>query len=269
MKIGVTLHYDEYLPNNFKWCTDNGIFTCQLSVGTDKLTDETADHINELCRANKMEITALVGCWSGPGEWNFTAGPLTLGIVPAAYRFNRMRELMACARFAPKVQVRDVCTHMGFIPENPCDALYGEVVAAIRYLAHYYKDFGLRLNMETGQETPIVLLRVINDVGTGNLGINFDPANFLMYGKANPIDAVKMLGPYINGVHAKDGEYPTNGAELGKEKPLGEGRVGIQSFVQAIKDVGYKGAITIEREISGEQQKIDMLAAKALLEKLL
>jgi sugar phosphate isomerase/epimerase len=269
MKIGVTLGYDENLRDHFKWCSGNGIFTCQLAVSPDKLTDETTAFIKELCKTYGMEITALVGAWSGPAEWNFTAGPMTLGIVPPAYRALRMRELLDCAKFATKLGVRDICTHMGFIPENPNDPLYAEVVAAIRYLASRYGDYGLRLNMETGQETPIVLLRVIRDTGADNLGINFDPANFLMYGKANPIDAIGILGPYINGVHAKDGEYPTCGAELGREKPLGEGRVGIEAFVKALQSIGYKNAITIEREISGEQQKIDMLAAKALLESLL
>jgi len=269
VKIGVTLNYDAFLSDNFNWCADNGIFTCQLSVSPDLLTDTTAEHIKNLCKSHGMEITALIGAWRGPNEWNFTAGPATLGIVPPAYRAMRMRELEACAQFAAKLKIRDVCTHMGFIPENPGDPLYPEVVAIIRHLAAIYKKHELRLNMETGQETPIVLLRVIHDVGLDNLGINFDPANFLMYGKANPIDAVSILKKYINGVHAKDGEYPTCGALLGVETPLGQGRVDIKRFVLALHNSGYNGAITIEREISGEQQKIDILAANALLKQLI
>jgi len=269
MKIGVTLGYDTHVEKNFEWCGANGIFTCQLAVGVSQLTEENAARILALCETYKMTITALVGCWTGPAAWNFTAGPATLGIVPTAYRFQRMQELVQCADFAKKIKVSDVCTHMGFIPENPNDGAYTEVLEAIRWLANAYKERGLRLNFETGQETPITLLRVIHDVGTGNVGINFDPANFLMYGKANPIDAVEILGSHINGVHAKDGEYPTCGAKLGVEKPLGQGRVGIEAFVRALQKVGYEGAITIEREISGEQQKVDMLAAKELLESIL
>ena len=269
MRIGVTLQYDEYLSDNFKWCGDNGIFTCQLAVCPTMLTDETARHIKELCKSHGMEITALVGAWSGPAEWNFTAGPATLGIVPPAFRAMRMGELIACAEFAVKLDVKDVCTHMGFIPENLGDALYPDVVAAIRHLATVYKKHGLRINMETGQETPVVLMRVINDVGLDNVGINFDPANFLMYGKANPIDAVSILKGHINGVHAKDGMYPICGALLGVEMPLGQGKVDIKRFVRALYDIGYNGAITIEREISGEQQKIDILAANAMLKQLI
>jgi len=269
METGIILNFDSSLEEKLKWCKDNEIATCQLSVGTDKLTSETAETVSKLCKAYAMRITALVGGWSGPSEWNFTGGPLTLGIVPPAYRAMRLNELKACARFANKLGVRDICSHMGFIPENPSDPLYADFISALRYLLQYYASLDLRLNMETGQETPVSLLRVINDINENNLGINFDPANFLMYGKANPIDALYMLGKYVNGVHAKDGEYPTDGKALGLEKPLGKGRVNIEAFIQALFDIGYNDAITIEREISGEQQMKDILDANRLLRSLI
>ncbi len=85
------------------------------------------------CRLESgMEITALVGTWSGPNEWNFRQGPQTLGIVPAAYRYARMQELVRCAELARMLEVPGVCTHMGFIPENPNDPAYGEFVGAAR-----------------------------------------------------------------------------------------------------------------------------------------
>jgi sugar phosphate isomerase/epimerase len=90
-----------------------------------------------------------------------------------------------------------------------------------------------------------------------------------MYGKANPIDALDSLGKYINGVHAKDGEYPADGYSLGVEKPLGQGRVDIARFVKKLIAVGYDGAITIEREISGEEQKRDIITANKLLQSIL
>ena len=122
---------------------------------------------------------------------------------------------------------------------------------------------------ETGQETPITLLRTIHDIGTDNLGINLDPANLLMYGKANPVDALDVFGQYVRGVHAKDGEYPTNGRQLGVEKPLGEGRVNFPALLAKLKTLGFCGALTIEREISGPQQIADIQKAKAMLAALL
>lgn len=265
MKTGVVLTYDTNINENFKWCVKNDIPSCQLSVSPELETKETAIVIQEAQNRHNMEITALVGTWSGVNEWNFLHGPATLGIVPPAYRALRMKELEKCARFAQMLHVTDVCTHVGFIPENPSEPLYAEVVAAIRYLARYYKDFGVRFNLETGQETPVTLLRIIHDVGADNVGLNFDPANLLMYGKANPVDALAVVGKYVNGVHAKDGEYPTDGMNLGQEKALGKGSVRIELLVEKLIEIGYDGALTIEREISGEQQKMDVIAANKLL----
>lgn len=139
----------------------------------------------------------------------------------------------------------------------------------IRDVAQYCRKLGLYFNFETGQETPITLLRTIEDIGLDNLGINLDPANLLMYGKGNPQDAVDMYGEYIRGVHVKDGMYPTNGRSLGKETPVGEGLVDFPVLIEKLKEHNYKGALIIEREITGPQQKKDILQAKALLEEIL
>ena len=84
---------------------------------------------------------------------------------------------------------------------------YGWTVEALATVAKRCKELGLAFCFETGQETPVTLLRTMNDIGTGNLGVNLDPANLLMYGKANPTDALDILGRHVKGVHAKDGEY--------------------------------------------------------------
>ena len=102
-----------------------------------------------------------------------------------------------------------------------------------------------------------------------NLGVNLDPANLLMYGKGNAIDALDVLGEYVRGVHAKDGEYPVDGRELGMEKPVGQGRVNFPMLLNKLKAIGYKGALTIEREISGEEQIKDIIETKKLLENLI
>jgi sugar phosphate isomerase/epimerase len=154
---------------------------------------------------------------------------------------------------------------MGFIPENPNDPVYVAAIAAVKCLAGIYAQKGIGLDFETGQETPITLLRAIQDIDSPVIGVNFDPANLLMYGKANPVDALDIVGAYINGVHAKDGEYPTDTIELGLEKPLGQGRVDFPALIKKLVAVGYDGALTIEREISGEQQKTDVIAANRLL----
>lgn len=270
MKTGVVLGYrQERILEDFSWCAENDIPSCQLSVAPGLQTPEHAGIISGACEKTGMEITAMVGTWSGPKEWNFRRGPQTLGIVPPAYRADRLAELVRCADLAKSLGVPYVCTHMGFIPETPGDALYNDFIASARWLAAEYQKRGIGLNFETGQETPVTLLRAIHDIGMENIGLNFDPANLLMYGRANPVDALDIVGKYVRGVHAKDGEYPTNGYELGQEKPLGQGRVGFGAFVGKLREIGYDGALTIEREISGEQQRKDVLAANRMLLELI
>ncbi len=247
-----------------------GLPTCQINCWDPTLyNDESASALKRACAENEVEVTSLWAGYSGPVVWNFLQGPSTIGLVPPETRKQRTEELKMAADFAAKTGIPSITTHAGFIPENPNDPLYAGTVKALREVAEHAKFLGLMFCFETGQETPITLMRVIKDVGTGNLGINLDPANLLMYGKANPVDAVDIFANLIKGIHAKDGEYPVEPSELGVEKPLGEGRVNFPLLISKLKQIGYDGAITIEREISGPQQIADIKRAMAILESLL
>lgn len=247
-----------------------GFPTCQVSCWrAEHLADAVAQRLREAAAQKGVTISTI---WAGlPGRhvWDFIEGPTTIGLVPEATRAERLAVLKRSAEFASKVGVPSITTHVGFIPENPTDPNYPPVVAALKEIAEYCAKLGLGFWFETGQETPITLLRTIHDIGTDNLGINLDPANLLMYGKANPVDALDVFGAYVRGVHAKDGEYPTNGRQLGVEKPLGEGRVNFPALLAKLKTLGFSGALTIEREISGPQQIADIQKAKAMLAALL
>ena len=140
---------------------------------------------------------------------------------------------------------------------------------AIREVARYCKRNGQNFRYETGQETPITLVRAMGDVGLDNQGVNFDLANLILYGKANPVDAIEILGPYLQGIHAKDGMWPTNPKQLGDEVPIGKGKVDFPRIIERLKQLNYRGAVTIEREISGPQQLEDVRGEKTYLEKLI
>lgn len=272
MKIGVIISYRQgtNLAEHFQQARDLGLVGCQLNIWDSSLyTDEQAQIVLQAAAQTGLEITALWAGWSGPKEWNFTGGPATLGLVPTAYRGIRLQELLDASVFAEKIGVSDVITHVGFLPENPDDPNYNGVIVALRHLAAVMKTRGQYFLFETGQETPVTLLRTIEDIGTGNLGINFDMANLLLYGKANPVDALDVFGQYVRNVHCKDGEYPTDGKHLGKEKALGQGRVNLPLILQKLKALGFDGPLTIEREISGPEQIRDIQAARALILELL
>lgn len=246
------------------------LHSCQLSTfNEDLMTEENAQIALEYCKKYDIEISAFWCGWDGPQEWNFYNGPLTLGLVPETYRTDRLRQLKKGVEYAVRLGTPDMITHVGFIPETPNTAEYHSLVATLRDLANYCKERGINFLFETGQETPVTLLRTIEEIGTDNLGINLDPANLIHYCKGNPVDALDVFGKYVRNIHGKDACYPTDGKFLGPEKPLGQGKVNYPAFIQKLHEIGYRGPITIEREIHGEEQKKDILMAKEMLENLL
>ena len=270
MKLGVIAPLEGGPVREMEKVRDLGFSTCQVGCsGADWLTPPVAERLVRAAGEKGIEITTL---WCGLPRrhvWDFVDGPSTIGLVPEETRQERLAVLKQGADFAQSVGVPSITTHVGFIPENPGDSLYPGLVDALREIAVYCEERGQSFWFETGQETPVTLLRTIQDIGTGNLGVNLDPANLLMYGKANPVDALDVFGTFVRGVHAKDGEYPTNGSELGVEKPLGEGRVGFPALLSKLSALGFDGALTIEREISGPQQIEDIRAGKRFLERVL
>lgn len=260
----------ESIDTEFKKVKDMGFCSCQLNCwNRELLNDEMANKINTASKKHEVVISSFWCGWDGPQVWDFYEGPLSLGLVPMTYRYDRLKMLKMGSDFAKKIGVENLITHVGFVPENPNNAEYKELILVLRDLAQYCKNNGQYFMFETGQETPVVLLRAIEDIGLDNLGINLDPANLILYGKGNPVDALEVIGKYIRGVHAKDGLYPTSGRYIGQEVPLGEGRVNFPRLVERLKEIGYVGPLTIEREISGEDQIKDILSAKMLLEKLI
>jgi len=266
LKLGVIVGFHEEPEPELRKVADLGLPTCQLASWDPAMyTDALAERVRGGAADIGVEITTLWAGYPGPATWDFVDGPATIGFVPPEYRDMRVQALLRAAEFAKAIGVASITTHAGFIPENARDPLYDGAIDALRRIAQRCKELGLLFCFETGQETPITLLRAMTDIGTGNLGVNLDPANLLMYGKANPVDALDVLGPYVRGVHAKDGEYPTDPHRLGVEKPLGEGRVGFERLVPKLKSFGYSGALTIEREISGDQQVRDIKRAIEIL----
>ena len=271
MKLGVlvVMRKDD-IAEKIKEVSEFGFNSCQICCWDQSLmTDEMAEIINNACAEYNVKISTFWCGWEGPAVWNFYDGPHTLGLVPKEYRFARVKNLCNGSDFAKKLGVDKVATHVGFIPEQPTSEEFSSLVCALRYVANYYKANGQYFLFETGQETPVTLLRTIEAIGLDNLGINLDPANLILYGKANPVDALDVFGKYVMDVHAKDGVYPTDGQSLGKEVLVGTGKVNFPEFVKKLREVGYDATLTIEREISGEQQRKDIAVTKEYLEKLI
>ncbi|MBB5057022.1 sugar phosphate isomerase/epimerase [Granulicella aggregans] len=219
----------------------------------------------------KYEVTATTVEVVGPKPliWDFLNGPSTIGLVPPTTRSARIDALRQVSDFAKMLGVEQVQTHCGFIPEDPADRLYPGAVEAIRAVAQHCDANGQSFLMETGQETPTTMSRMIRDVDVPSLGVGLDTANLILYGKANPVDAVDILGPHVRSIHAKDGRWPTNPSNLGEEVQIGKGLVDFRTVFAKLHKVGYTGAVTIERETSGPQQIEDVRQEKLYLENIL
>ncbi len=267
LEIGVMLSPRPTADEAMEKVAKLGLTACQVHwSATGSL--EAAQELRAAADKHRINIATLWAMPTGRTVWDFVQGPTTIGLVPPATRSQRTAELIQAAQVAAAIGVPSITTHLGFIPEYPGDEDYYGTVHAIASIANVCAAEGIEFWFETGQETPVTLLRTIEDVGTGNLGVNLDPANLLMYGRANPVDALDVFGQYVRGVHAKDGEYPTDGSKLGVEKPMGEGRVNFPVLVPKLKAKGFTGVLAIEREISGPQQIEDIKRAIAILEPL-
>jgi len=244
-----------------------GLPTCQVYLN--KFDPAFAARLRKSLDQAGIEATSLVVGGPGKESWDFYNGPLTIGLIPRETRAARIAHIKSAADFAVRCDIAAVQTHAGFIPENPNDPVYKDAIAALREVVEYCARYRQTFRYETGQETPITLVRAIQDVGVSNQGVNFDLANLILYGKGNPVDAIEVLAPYIQGIHAKDGLWPTNPKLLGEEVPIGKGKVDFPRIVQRLKDIHYEGAVTIEREISGPQQLQDVRDAADFLRHLI
>jgi sugar phosphate isomerase/epimerase len=220
------------------------------------------------------EQFALVTVFAAFVGENYADAPTvqrTVGFIPPATRAEREARTLEISDFAAALGVGSIALHVGFVPEDTSHADYIAVREMVRRVADYAARNNQTFALETGQEPAPVLLSFLKDVNRPNVLINFDPANMILYGSGDPIEALGVLGPYVVSVHAKDGDWPPKGDPnaLGTEQPLGQGSVGMERFIAKLREIGYKGTVNIEREVEDQKQRLgDIRMAVGLLQKL-
>jgi sugar phosphate isomerase/epimerase len=267
MRLGLIVYSESDPEAALRKVHDLNLPTAQLNV--EDFSGEMLEKVRQAIDKYHIEVTAINSSGPGPRVYDFYRGPETIGIVPRQYRRTRIEHLKRASDFAKQLGIGAIHTHCGFIPENPTDPQYQEVVAAIKEVVGYIHSNNQIFLFETGQESPVTLLRAMEDVGLDNQRVNLDTANLILYGKGNPVDALDVLGKYVAGLHAKDGLFPTDPKKLGEEVPIGRGKANFPVLIKRLKELNYTGPVTIEREISGPQQIEDIRKSKAYLEQLI
>ena len=272
--IGVFASVDAGLGVNFEVVKDLKIPSIQLHAPHKATrTKEAAEAFLTKCTDAGVTITCVFGGFDGESYADIETTARTVGLVPEETRAARVQEMKEISDFARLLGVDTVGLHIGFVPEDTASESYQNLLATTRDLLDHVKANGQNLHLETGQETADHLLHFIDDVARDNLYINFDPANMILYGTGEPIEALKKVGKFVRSVHCKDATWAAEGRrgqDWGAEVALGEGDVGMETYLQTLSDIGYDGPLTIEREIPEDavQQKTDIGKAVSLLEGL-
>lgn len=250
-------------------------YAVQGEMAPENLDTHRRASIKDFCHGNGVAISALCGDLGGHGFQNLEENP------------EKIRRTRAIVDLAEDLGTTVVTTHIGVVPENRSSRSYGIMVKACRTMGAYADDHGVTLAIETGPETPERLLTFLHDVDTKGMGVNYDPANLVMVQGIDPVPGVRLLTNYIVHTHAKDGvnikpcdpikvyeSFAVSGidgfnfGEYFNEVPLGEGRVPWDSYLTTLKECGYEGFLTIEREVGANPLKDIALAAEFLKKRL-
>jgi len=272
-KIGV-------LVDSFRLPINEGIEKAKLSgaegiqiyatygeMAPENLTSERKKEILDRIESAGLVVSAICGDLGGHGFMDAKEN---------LWKIEKSKRIMELAK---ELKTDVVTTHIGVVPEDKNDPVREIMRAACDELAIFGDSIGASFAIETGPEKAKLLREFLDSLTAKGVRVNMDPANLVMVVGDDPVEAVKILAPYIVHTHAKDGimlkpadvskVYSDNHAseyegEKFREMPLGEGNVNFPTYLKALKDIGYNGFLTIEREVGDNPEK-DILQAVSFL----
>lgn len=230
-----------------------------------------APHWKQALADEAFTVVTVFAAYVGESYTDIPTVQRTVGFVPPDTRAERELRTLAVSDFAAELGVPGIATHIGFVPDDISSPDYAAVREVVRRVCDRAAGHGQTFALETGQETAAALLDFLQDADRSNLCINFDPANMILYGTGDPIAALDTLAPHVITVHCKDGDWPPKDSPgaLGTEKPLGQGSVGMERFITKLKETGYRGPLTIEREAHDHDARLrDIMVGAELLRRL-
>jgi sugar phosphate isomerase/epimerase len=211
-------------------------------------------------------ITTVSGMFGCAGEDYSTLETIRMtgGIAPDATWEQNWNNIRATAALAQQLRLKLVTFHAGFLPHEEKDPNFARMLLRLGETADVFKASNIALGLETGQETAPVLVQLLQKLQRPNVGVNFDPANMILYDKGNPIAALRMLGPWIRQVHIKDARRTKVPGTWGEEVAAGTGGVDWRAFLATLRELNYAGDLVIERE-AGSQRVMDIRTAKEVV----
>ena len=271
LEIGLMFWAGEDARKTLQEVKQFGLRAGQLGFPGDLPLERAAERWDQALTSEHFTAVNAVCSYIGEDYADIPTVARTVGLVPEATRAERVARTKAVSGVARALAIDSVACHIGFVPHDTNDPLYMQIRDVARELCDYCGVNGQSFTLETGQEPAKALLRFIADVDRPNLKINFDPANMILYGTGEPVEALEMLAKHVISVHCKDGDWPPldQPGALGRERPLGEGSVDIPAFISKLKEIGYKGVLAIERESTNTRQREhDIRKAITLLRRL-
>lgn len=241
-----------------------GIRRVQLALDPLREAAEIWGETELLFRQGKIEIVSgMFGCL---GEDYSTLETIraTGGLAPDTTWKRNRESIRASAEIAARLGLPLVTFHAGFLPHDKSDPAYSKMLSRLRVVAGIFDDHKIALGMETGQETATALASVLTDLNCPNVGVNFDPANMILYDKGDPVEAVDVLSPWLRQVHIKDALGAKIPGTWGTEVAVGSGAVAWPAFFATLRKLHFTGDLVIERE-AGEQRVADIVMACELV----
>ncbi|MDO4585783.1 MAG: sugar phosphate isomerase/epimerase family protein [Planctomycetia bacterium] len=277
--VGVIARYDDHgagIP--LETALKMGVSAIQLKAPfPDHRTKRDAKIILDKVSKAGVQITSMQSGFTNESYKTIPIVRETVGLIPQKTRNERIEQFKSVCDFARELNLNIVCFHIGFVPHDSQDPDYIDVIKMTQSICDYAKGKGQRIHLETGQEPGDVLLRFIEDVDRDNLFINFDPANMILYGCDDPIITLKKVGKYVKSCHCKDALWADHsqdsdsqttkkrGLDWGTEVPFGQGDVNAELFLQTLKEIGFKGALIVERENKHQPEKQQQEAKDAVV----
>ncbi len=241
-----------------------GLRRTQLSF-TPVVDDEAAwtGVFDALGEAGVAVVSGMIGPY-GEDYATLETIKATGGVVPDATWDDNWAMCQRVAQLAQQHRVDVLTFHAGFIPHDPADDVFLKVQQRLGRIADLCADHGLTLLLETGQETAEDLTAFLDTLGKDNVGVNFDPANMILYGKGDPIAALELLMPRVKQVHIKDATATGTPGTWGAEVVVGSGDVDWDDFLSVLAQHRYAGQLVIERE-AGDTRVADVKTAAAYI----